>query len=918
MRFFVKIILLFLLFFYVALEGRAQCIVFNNIPNYNCFTSVFELTVNVTSAQSAPPYTVTSSPPGINGVMTGSTISFTNIPATPNSPYTNYNFTITSGPGCFVVSYISFSNPTASNNIVVSQTALACHGDNNASASVSYTLGSPPFTWYWSNGATTQQVSGLSPGTYSVAVTNSAGCTATTNVIVVDPPPISTTLSTTLITCHGGTINSAITTTGGASPYTYTVNGVPQPTAPTMVAAGLQAGVQIIITKDNHNCVETNTILLNEVAPQVITSTVNAPLCHNQANGGIQISVSGPVAGYSYSWSPVVGTSANFNNVAAGIYTVYVTDANNCITHSAITVPQTPAAIPVPLIKKENCSAADGAFTLSALGGTSPYTYTTFPGNIVGNVGSGLSSGIYTVIISDAHNCIDTGSFFLGNLSNVIVHALIVTPVKCYNVCDGKVILNVSNAASPITYSLSGMPTTTNNVIGNICAGFYLVKVTDANGCPGFDTINFPTPPVFTYSASGPSPICIGKSAQLKGYATGGTGTLTYLWNPGPITGATVNVEPVVTTTYSLNVYDSQGCTQAPYEVTVSVNPKISINVNASNSGICPGSTAQITPTVTGGDGNYSYLWLPGNSHGASIFVENITIPTYTLTVEDGCGTPKETKEITIKLHPVIQPTYRQIGQGGCAPYCVTFINTTPQSKNAIWNYGDRPFEQMGDTTLYCYNKAGNYNLRLMVTDSNSCKATYTYTNAVQVLVRPEAGFATDPEVITLNESEDVLIRNMSDNATVYQWFVGGVPAGSSRNIHYSFRDTGCYDIKLIVENDQLCRDSSTRSICVFEGFNFYMPSAFTPNNDGLNDVLLPKGTGWLYDNYKFEVYNRWGHKIFSTADVHQGWDGGVLTDESKTEVLRADPNNVFSWRAVVTDNMQKEHEMRGFVTLVR
>jgi gliding motility-associated-like protein len=584
-----------------------------------------------------------------------------------------------------------------------------------------------------------------------------------------------------------------------------------------------------------------------------------------------------------------------------------------------ITVPPKAPAVPVPVIQKENCSAADGAFTLSAIGGNAPYTYTTLPGNALGNVVSGLSSGIYTIIIGDANGCKDTGTVFVGNLSSVSLNVLTVTPVKCYNVCDGSVILNVANATPPVTYSITGRAITTNTVITNLCSGFYLVKAMDSNGCPAFDTIDFPTPPAFTYSGtSSAAAICIGKKAQLRANANGGSGSLTYHWNPGALTGATVDVQPVTTTTYSLNVYDSQGCTQAPYPVTVNVNPKLVISINSSNSGICPGTTAQITPTISGGDGNYTYFWLPGGGHGSSIFVENITIPTYTLTVGDGCGTPKESKEITIKLHPVTKPLYKELGQAGCVPYCATFINITPGSKNAIWNYGDQPLERLEDTTLHCYNKAGNFNLRLTVTDSNSCRASYTYTNAIQVLPRPEVDYITEPGVITLNDAENVLLKNTGDMALTYQWYVNTIPAGNSRNIYYTFRDTGCYDIKLLMENESQCRDSSTRSICVFEGFNFYMPNAFSPNNDGLNDVLLPKGTGWLYDNYVFEIYNRWGYKVFSTNDVNQGWDGGAQMDQFKLDVLKAGPNNVYNWRAVVTDNLQKEHEMRGSVMLVK
>lgn len=96
------------------------------------------------------------------------------------------------------------------------------------------------------------------------------------------------------------------------------------------------------------------------------------------------------------------------------------------------------------------------------------------------------------------------------------------------------------------------------------------------------------------------------------------------------------------------------------------------------------------------------------------------------------------------------------------------------------------------------------------------------------------------------------------------------------------------------------------------------MPKAFTPNNDGLNDVFLPKGTGWLYDDYLFEVFNRWGYKVFSTNTVFEGWDGGIKVDAYDPDLSKTDPNDVYHWRVLVTDNLLKKHAFTGHVALIR
>lgn len=895
-------------------KSNAQsCLTLITIPEYNCATSALELTLSVVNTTIAPPYTVTSSPAGINAVMTTSSIILTNIPYNPS-----YSFTVYTTTSCVYVGGANYAPPpTSSLSILVTPTNVSCFGGNNGAASAVYIVGVAPFTYTWSTGSNNPIISGLSIGVYSVSISDSKNCTATREFTVTEPAQINSKLTNTFIPCFGSTITSAVSSTGGVAPFNYTVSGTPVATG-TNVATNLSAGIQTILTKDSKSCLTTNTILIDQANQQIISPNIQQPSCPGYTNGSISVNVTGPYAGYSYTWQPGGSNSISLPNVPAGSYSLSVKDATNCITYSVFTVPQAPTITPVVGINKENCSAVDGSFTLSLSGGHPPFTYTTNPGNITTSVGIGLSSDYYTTFITDANSCKDTLKFYIGNLSTVSLTAIKVNSVECYNTCNGSVLCNVQNAVAPITYSITGFPTSTINLLSNLCAGNYIVYAIDAIGCPATDTINFPTPPVFSYSAVPPPIICIGKQANLIGYAQGGTGAHTYLWNPGNLYGSTVQVNPTVTTVYYLNVYDSKNCTLAPYQVTVNVNPPISITINSSNSGICPGTTAQITPTVNGGDGNYSYLWLPGGSKGASIYVANLSIPTYSFFVSDACGSPPAFEVINLNLFPVTRPTCVITNTSGCLPLCAEFINTTPGSSNAIWNYGDKPFEKTGDQTFYCYDRSGQYNLKLSVTDSNSCKASYTYTNAVQVFEKPKSDYILSPELITMNNAENVLFHNLSDNATEYKWYVNNDFISSNFDTYYSFRDTGFYDIKLVSKNSYQCKDSVIRSMKVFEGFSFYMPNAFSPNADGLNDVLLPKGVALQSEGYSFEVFNKWGHRIFETNQIDVGWDGGIKLEYDDPKYGTCNPNDVYVWKILVTDNTQVKHEYTGTVLVLR
>ncbi len=890
-----------------------SCLTLITIPEYNCATSALELTLSVVNTTIAPPYTVTSSPAGINAVMTTTLITLTNIPY--NSAY---SFTVYTTTSCFYVGGANYAPPpTSSVNISISNTLVSCYGGANGAASAVNLAGVAPFTYTWSTGSNNSSISGLSVGVYSVSITDGKNCTASREFTITEPAQINSQLSSTFIPCFGSTITSAVTSTGGVAPFSYTVSGTPVATG-TNIATNLSAGIQTIVTKDSKLCLITNTILISQANQQLISPLIQQPSCPGKSDGSISVTVSGPYAGYTYTWLPGNSGSTVITAVPAGNYTLSVKDLTNCITNSVFIVPQAPTITPVVGVSKENCSAGDGSFTLTLSGGHPPFTYTTNPGNISAGVGTNLSSGFYTTFITDANACADTLQFYIGNLSTVSLTAIKVNSVECYNTCNGSVLCNVQNAVLPVSYSITGFPTSTLNLLTNLCAGNYIVYAIDAIGCPATDTINFATPPVFSYSAVPPPVICIGKQANLIGLAQGGSGSHTYIWNPGNFYGSNVAVSPSVTTVFNLNVYDSKNCTLAPFQVTVNVNPPLSININSSNSGVCPGTTAQITPTVNGGDGNYSYLWLPGGSKGASIFVANLSIPTYSFFVVDACGSPPVFKEITLNLFPVIRPTYLSKDSLGCLPLCTEFVNTTPGSKNAIWNFGDKPFEKIGETTNYCYDKAGTYNLKLSITDSNSCKTSFTYSNAIYVLEKPKADYFTNPSTITTTNAEQVKFHNLSDNASEFKWYVNNELIGTDFDVHYSFPDTGSYDIKLSVKNTNQCSDSTIRSLRVFEGFTFYMPQAFSPNADGLNDVLQPKGIAWLIEGYRFEVFNKWGHRIFFTNNVYDAWDGGINAPYFDPALSTAYPNDVYTWKIEISDNMQEKHVYTGYVTLLR
>ncbi|MBI2722815.1 MAG: gliding motility-associated C-terminal domain-containing protein [Bacteroidetes bacterium] len=894
----------YVLFFIIAGRGLgwAQCaLAFNVYSEFNCLSGTAFASVTIVNP-GTPPYTYSWSPIGVT------TYSASNL------GIGTYFVYVKDANNCIIQSQLTVNNVYAAASVVLSPTNVSCFGGSNGAGSIG--VGNPfipPYTYTWTGMGmptqTTQTATNLVAGIYTVSLLDSKGCATTNSVQITEPGLMVSSLSNTFISCFGGTINSLINTSGGVGPYTYSVNGT---SVSGSTATALGAGTHTIITKDSKGCSATNTAQIFEAAQPVITFSVTSPFCPGNADGAVSATVSGAPAPYTYSWQPINTFTNSVTNIPAGNYTITVKDAGACLTKSVVAVLSAVTINATVSTSPENCSAADGTATLNITGGNFPYSFTTTSvGAHASTTLSNLSSGTFTTILKDGNNCRDTVVFNVGNLSTVSVSVQSFTPVLCFNQCSGAIQLSVQNASGTVTYSASGSPTTTGNIISNMCAGFHNIKVVDGNGCPATTFINFPMPPAYSYSASGPSSICYGKNITLQGSASGGTGTYTYVWNPGNLTGQAVSLSPVATTAYSLNVYDSNNCTLAPYIFTITVAPQLSITINSSATGICPGTTAQITPTISGGDGNYNYSWLPGNYTTASILVENINVPTFTLVVNDACGSPTAVKVVTINLFPVIKPTYTLGVSNGCQPFCTQFINTTPKSASAIWNYGDKPFEQQGTVTNYCYENSGIYNIKLTVKDSNLCKTSFTYSNAVTVYASPKVDFGTRPEVVTLNNSENVLFENTTANASRYLWFVEGGKFSTEKNMSYTFNDTGCVSFKLVAANQNNCYDSLQKQICVIEGFNFWMPNCFTPNTDNVNEVFMPKGTGWVAQDYQFMIFNRWGQKVFYTKNILSGWDGKAGDNDY-------DNSNIYHWKVIVTDNVNSIHELQGHLLLLR
>ena len=543
-----------------------------------------------------------------------------------------YTVTVTDVTGCKVSRSFQIKEP---NSPQVQINGGSC-GDNTLTAVVSG--GEGPYSYTWSNGASSGSITGESGQYYTVLVTDQNGCTAEAD-IQLDEIGSALSLSTvsTSPNCNGGTDGSIdLTVSGGTGTYTIVwSNG-----SYTEDLSNIGAGTYAVTVTDESGCTKTASVTIaNPAAITVLaTETIHAN-CHGL--GGITVDAQNGTAPYTYSWAHGA-TGNSLDALEAGQYTVSVTDAKGCTTQKTFTIrdEQAPA---VRIATLGNCSS----YQLSAIvnGTTGPYTYLWSSGQQGASILPTVS-GSYSVTVTDANGCTATAYTDLSLGESALSLSAHVQPVSCAGSKDGAASIQVSGGTAPYTYDWSnGLSSASSS---SLSAGVYSVRVTDARGC--YDVVAFQikhAAPMVVSLLGSTASSCGLENGSLTIRASGGTAPYTYKWN----TGATSeNLSGVAAGSYTVAVIDAIGCaTEATFAVEASTteNNVIASIDNCQDTIIAKGATATLNVSF-GGLAPYTFTYTDGQTEYTVTTSENpynlVVQPgqttTYTLlSVASGCQT---------------------------------------------------------------------------------------------------------------------------------------------------------------------------------------------------------------------------------------------------------------------------------------
>jgi gliding motility-associated-like protein len=865
--------------------------------------------VSVTGATGgAAPYTYTWSGGQTTTTVTGLAIG-------------TYTVTAKDNNGCTGQTTITINQPPL---IVVNTTSspTTCTGSTGSAGVTSVTGGVSPYTYSWAGGQTTSTISNLAAGSYTVTVKDANSCTQPETIVVGSTgATIIPTATETNVLCNGQSTGTATVSgsTGGTAPYTYTWSSGQT----TTTVNGLPAGTYTVTSKDNTGCVGQTTVTITQPTPlQLSSSAVNAS-CHGECNGQLLSLPSGGTSPYTYAWSNGA-TSASESNVCPATYSIVVKDANGCTVDSTGLVVGQPTAITgTTTTTPAQCNQADGGACLTASGGTGAYTYSWNTG-ITTTCISNVLGGPYSVIITDANNCKDTVKVTVPNLAADSVVITATNNVTCFGGNNGSITSQASGGVAPYTYSWNTNPVQTNATASNLMAGTYTVTVQDASpgGCPVTAVATITQPTLVVATPPAPVTICIGDSTKLTVSATGGTGPYTYSWAPGGLTGATVTVKPANNTTYTITPTDANGCPGAPVQVVVSLNPPLTVKVTP-NKATCPGGNVTIGATAGGGDGIYTYTWSPPTGLSCTVCQNPVVTPTvttqYTVTVNDNCGTPAVKDSVIVTVDPLPNVLFTADTMEGCSPLCVIFTDKTTIASGGLfswaWSFGDDSVSNIENPPLHCYNNPGVYTVGLIVKSDSGCVDSLTIPNMITVYSHPIAAFTASPQPATIISPQITFTDQSTDIYGITNWFwqfedpLDGT--STIQNPKYTYADTGTYCPKLTVTNKHGCVDSVQHCIVIDPFFTLYIPNAFTPNNDGENDVFNVKGT--YICGFSMYIFDRWGMQLYYTTDLNKGWDGRVNGGTSMAQ------EDTYVYLIEATDCVaHQKHQYIGRVSIIK
>lgn len=748
-------------------------------------------------------------------------------------------------------------------NLVVSH--VLCHGDETGSATATVSNGNPPYVYEWSNGvivstnSTSNTQTGLAAGTHYVIVRDSKNCSVFASEVIVEPElPLAMASEQSNPNCfdsYDGSIQVIIS--GGTPDYTYSWNNGSIVSSST----NLDAGTYLLTVTDFNGCqLEQSFSLIKPEALSTIISTQNV-LCKGDATGSAIIEVFGGIPDYLFSWTNGNTTHSDLA-LHAGSYTVTITDFNSCQKIETIEIiePDEVLSFTNSVMNVDCYGNSSGSINTITSGGTAPYTYEWFNSNFnIINQSSaqllGMMAGNYRLIVTDNNHCSDSVDLIITQPDSLF-YEFNVLDVLCKGNETGEITANISGATPPYSYSWSNG--SNNEAISNLVAGNFWLTITDLNNCEYVMSTSVFEPIEFLNVITNATDVlCKGdKTGSITASPSGGTWPYTYIWSNGL---DTQTLNEVFAGTYTVTVTDAHDCIYYSGSVVAEPEFALSISTEATPVSCFGGTDGSLMVNLNGGTIPYRLTW-NDNTYIMSTNQQSIDglesgIFNLLITDANNCFTTQSyliesPDTVIIDLTSTIVSCYK--GDDGT----ITMeIDGGTEPYTYIWSNGATNDDLVGIT-------AGNY--EISVTDANECE----YSASTVVKEMDEIVVAADITQTSCKDKNDAEILLTIIGGTGNYFFIW-TDGSTSQNVTNLAPGT----ISVIVSDDNHCEISLDFLIETNSLECLRIPSSFSPNNDGINDIWVVSSLD-LYTNASVQIFNKWGNILYDNQGIYIPWDG--------------------------------------------
>ena len=793
----------------------------------------------------------------------------------------------------------------------------SCPGVNNGTITINPTNGTAPYTYSLDGGPTQASniFTGVAAGTHTVAIRDINGCTGNRTVTVTTGSGITGSATSTATSCPGvnnGTVT--VTPTSGTAPYTYSIDaGLFQV---SNIFTGVADGPHTISFKDLNGCTGTTNIT---VAPgtglTATTVTVNTS-CPTVNNGSVTVTPTSGTSPYQYALIGGIISIPNqpsniFSGLAPGTYTVNITDAIGCTGTVNITISSGTNITSVLNTTNPPCAnITNGLIVVNPTSGTAPYQYSLNGGPFqASNTFTGLPAGNYTIDITDQIGCTGTNSTTLTTNTPINTTVSMTMPL-CNGNANGSITLTPSGGVSPYEFSINaGTVYQPGGTFSNLAAGTHTIRIKDFAGCTKDTTVILSEPALLTASAVNSAPAsCSGNDGTITVTGNGGTGAYQYSINGVNFQPGNVFTAPAVGPYPNIQVKDANGCI-ATTSAVVSLVDAMFLTLGPDTT-ICVGASVRMLPQTSAGTSVYN--WRPLNT--------TLTNPNTidTTTIRNATVTPVDTatyilnamwgacvREDTITVNILHKPVAHAGQDTAICDLSSAILRGSASNLSGTVNYVWSPASMVDDDSaaVTIATPPVTQIFTLTVTDNYGCN--FSVTDEVLVTVQPPVpAYAGNDTIAVLGQPHQL----SSSGGVSYLWSPSfPLNISTAQNPLATLTNDQLFVVK--VTDIAGCIGFDSVFVQVYNGPNYYVPNAFSPNGDGLNDIFRAIPVGIVSTDW-FRVFNRFGQLVFETNQWLKGWDGKF---KGKTQ-----PLGTYVWVIKGIDKNGKVIEMKGTVTLMQ